>query len=120
MLAQEKYSTTVDNLFAASQMMPVVSDCMTVKESQGVLNRGALLDKDGAICTVDSGKNNVSEVYAVLAEDVDTSKGAVEAAVYFTGEFNEKALSFKKDNDALVSDFKASARKVGIFFKPAI
>ena len=90
MLAQEKYTTTADNLFAASQMMPVVADAM------------------------------ISEVYAVLAEDVDTTKGAVEAAVYLTGEFNENALSFKPDNDALVSDFKASARKVCIFFKPAI
>ena len=43
-----------------------------------------------------------------------------EAAVSLTGEFNENALSFKPDNDALVSDFKASARKVCIFFKPAI
>ena len=48
------------------------------------------------------------------------TKGAVEAAVYLTGEFNENALSFKPDNDALVSDFKASARKVCIFFKPSI
>lgn len=41
MLAQEKYTTTADNLFAASQMMPVVADAMTVKASQGALKRGA-------------------------------------------------------------------------------
>ena len=56
----------------------------------------------------------------MLTEDVDTTSGAVEAAVYLTGEFNQNALSFKTDNDALVGDFKASARKVGIFFKPSI
>ena len=120
MLAQEKYTTTADNLFAASQMMPVVADAMTVTASQGALKRGALLDATGTLCTVDAGKTTISEVYAVLAEDVDTTDGAVEAAVYLTGEFNENALSFKPDNDALVSDFKASARKVCIFFKPAI
>ena len=116
MLAQEKYATTADNLFAASQMMPVVADAMTVKASQGALKRGALLDATGTLCTVNAGKTTVSDVYAVLAEDVDTT----EAAVYLTGEFNENALSFKPDNDALVSDFKASARKVCIFFKPSI
>lgn len=119
MLAQEKYTTTADNLFAASQMMPVVADAMTVKASQGALKRGALLDATGTLCTVNAGKTTISEVYAVLAEDVDTTT-AVEAAVYLTGEFNENALSFKADNDAVIGDFKASARKVGIFFKPSI
>lgn len=120
MLAQEKYTTTADNLFAASQMMPVVADAMTVKASQGALKRGALLDATGTLCTVNAGKTTVSEVYAVLAEDVDTTGAAVEAAVYLTGEFNENALSFKTENAAAVADFKASARKVGIFFKPSI
>ena len=120
MLAQEKYTTTADNLFAASQMMPVVADAMTVKASQGALKRGALLDATGTLCTVTAGKTTVSEVYAVLAEDVDTTDAAVEAAVYLTGEFNENALSFKTENAAAVADFKASARKVGIFFKPSI
>lgn len=68
MLAQEKYTTTADNLFAASQMMPVVADAMTVKASQGALKRGALLDATGTLCTVNAGKTTVSEVYAVLAE----------------------------------------------------
>lgn len=120
MAMQETHTTTVDNLFAASQVMPVVADSMKVKTTQGVLKRGALIDKGGTLCTVNSGKTTISDVYAVLAEDVDTSKGDVTAAVYLTGEFNENALSFKTDNDALVSDFKPSARKVGIFFKPSI
>ena len=120
MAMQETHTTTVDNLFAASQIMPVVADSMMVKTSQGVLKRGALLDKDGTLCKVDSGKTMISAVYAVLAEDVDTASGDKVAAVYLTGEFNENALSFKTENAAAVADFKASARKVGIFFKPSI
>ena len=69
MAMQETHTTTVDNLFAASQIMPVVADSMMVKTSQGVLKRGALLDKDGTLCKVDSGKTTISAVYAVLAED---------------------------------------------------
>ena len=57
---------------------------------------------------------------AVLAEKANAADNDVQAVVYFSGEFNENALSFKPDNDALVSDFKASARKVCIFFKPFI
>ena len=119
MAMQETFTTTVDNLFAASQIMPVVADSMTVKTSQGVLKRGALLDKDGTLCKVDSGKTTISAVYAVLAEDVDTASGKV-AAVYLTGEFNEDALSFNAENSAAVADFKPSARQVSIFFKPSI
>ena len=118
MAMQETHTTTVDNLFAASQIMPVVADSMMVKTSQGVLKRGALLDKDGTLCKVDSGKTTISAVYAVLAEDVDT--GDKVAAVYLTGEFNEDALSFNAENSAAVADFKPSARQVSIFFKPSI
>ena len=84
MAMQETHTTTVDNLFAASQIMPVVADSMMVKTSQGVLKRGALLDKDGTLCKVDSGKTTISAVYAVLAEDVDTASGDKVAAVYLT------------------------------------
>ena len=115
MAMQETFTTTVDNLFAASQIMPVVADSMTVKTSQGVLKRGALLDKDGTLCKVDSGKTTISAVYAVLAEDVDTASGDKVAA-----EFNEDALSFNAENSAAVADFKPSARQVSIFFKPSI
>ena len=120
MAMQETHTTTVDNLFAASQIMPVVADSMMVKTCQGVLKRGALLDKDGTLCKVDSGKTTISAVYAVLAEDVDTASGDKVAAVYLTGEFNEDALSFNAENSAAVADFKPSARQVSIFFKPSI
>jgi len=99
-----------DNLFA-SQVMPVVSDLMTVAQT-GALKRGSVLTVGGTLAGAED------EVYAVLAEDVDTTAEAVEAAVYLTGEFNISALAVAEG--AVVEDLKASARKVGIFFKKAI
>ena len=58
-----------------------------------------------------------ADVYAVLAEDVDTTDEAKEAAVYLTGEFNEKALIVA---EGAAADFKKSARKVSIFIKPCM
>ena len=109
MSMQETFEMTRDNLFAATQMMPVVADKLTVAKA-GELKRGSLLKNDGAIVTTAS-----DEVYAVLAEDVDTTDTAKEAAVYLTGEFNENAL--KVGGDIAVADVKVAARKVSIFIK---
>lgn len=126
MALQEQHVATVENLFA-SNVFPVVSDSLQVAASQGALKRGTLLTDDGKICHKEptgggEGKDQpvFDEVYAVLAEDVDTTSGAVVAPVYLTGEFREDALIIKTDNSATIGDFKASARKVGIFFKPGI
>lgn len=126
MALQEQHVATVENLFA-SQVFPVVSDSLQVAASQGAIKRGTLLTADGKICHKEAtgggeGKDQpiFDEVYAVLAEDVDTTSGAVVAPVYLTGEFREDALIIKTDNSATIGDFKASARKVGIFFKPGI
>ena len=108
MAMQETFEMTRDNLFAANQIMPVVSDKLTIAKA-GALTRGTLLTADGAAVAASG------EVYAVLAEDVDTTEAAKDAAVYLTGEFNEKALKIAADGD--VATVKASARKVGIFIK---
>ena len=107
---QYESSICVDNLFATSTQH-VVSDVLLIAQA-GVLKRGTLLDENGA--AVSTG----AEVYAVLAEDVDTTNEAREAAVYLTGEFNEKALIVAEG--AAVADFKKSARKVSIFIKPCM
>ena len=111
MAFQEHYEMTRDNLFAATQLMPVVPDSLMVAKA-GLLKRGTLLDANGAVVASNA------EVYAVLAEDVDTTDAAQSAPVYLTGEFNENALIVAEG--AAVADFKASARKVCIFFKPSI
>lgn len=113
MSMQETYTTTADNLFAASQVMPVVSDSLNIPQGK-TLKRGTLLTAAGAaVATADT-----DEVYAVLAEDVDTTEAAKDVAVYLTGEYNVNALIV--GGEASADDFKASARKVGIFIKPSI
>ena len=110
MTMQYSSSVTVDNLFATS-VIPVMADVLSVAAGQE-LKRGALLDASGTLCGADS------EVYAVLADDVTTTDATVEAAVYLTGEFNEKALSVA--GGATVAGLKQSARKVSIFIKPCM
>lgn len=105
---QETNTFTPDNLFAATQVMPVVADSLSVAKS-GVLARGTLLTAAGAVVSA------AADVYAVLAEEVDTTDAAKEAAVYLTGEFNENALTV--GGSLSVADCKAAARKVGIFIK---
>lgn len=108
-LQEETQKITRDNLFAQNQEIPVVTDKLTIAIGEGALKRGCLIDDAGKACT------DSAEPYAVLAEDVDTTKEAVEAPVYFTGEFNVAALSAKSGVD--VKTLKVAARKVGIFMK---
>lgn len=112
MAMQESFELKRENLFAATQMMPIVADKMTIAKS-GVLKRGSLLDETGALIAAAD-----TAVYAVLAEDVDTTNAAKDAPVYLTGEFNENGVIVGGDISA--ADVKASARKVGIFLKPSI
>lgn len=113
MAMQETYSTTRDNLFAASQIMPVDADSLTIASGQN-LKRGSLVTAAGALCA----DAESDEVYAVLAEDVDATDAAKDAAVYLTGDYNENHVIV--GGSAKASDFKVSARKVGIFIKPGI
>lgn len=110
MTMQYESSVTVDNLFSTS-VIPVLTDILTIAQS-GVVKRGTLLTAAGAMVKASD------EVYAVLAEDVDTTSASKEAAVYLTGEFNEKALIV--DSGSTVADFKVSARKVSIYIKPTM
>lgn len=107
MAMQETYTLTRDNLFT-HQHFPIKQSKLTVAQA-GLIKRGTLLDSAGAV--VASG----AEVYAVLAEDVDTTKAAKDAGVYLSGEFNESELIVAEG--ASVADFKASARKVCIFIE---
>lgn len=108
MSLQETHTFTPDNLFAATQVMPVVADTLNIAQA-GALTKGSLLSAAGALIT------SAADVYAVLAEDVDTTDAAKDAPVYLTGEFNENALTV--GGELTVADVKAAARKVGIFIK---
>ena len=130
MLQHEIEKFTPDNLFAATQLMPVVTGKITVASGQGRLSRGTLLTAAGTMCAKAapeasegsevSEEPSADEVYAILADDIDATDAAVEAPVYFTGDFNEDALFFDDSNGATIDDFRASARKVSIFLRKNI
>ena len=113
MAMQEHFECTRDNLFAASQIMPVDADSLQIASGQN-LKRGSLVTAAGALCTT----AGTDEVYAVLAEDCDATDAAKDAAVYLTGDYNENHIIV--GDGATAAGFKVSARKVGIFIKPGV
>ena len=123
-------AATLDNLIAA------LPDSVTGSKSSGVVTITAAttgtagnsiaLAKSGSDITVSGatlsgGVDEVvdTDVYAVLAEDCDTTEGAKEAAVYLTGEFNIDAVKVNSNVDDMAA-VKIAARKVGIFLKKNI
>lgn len=123
-------AATIDNVIAA------LPDSVTGAKSSGVLTITAVaagtagnsiaLAKSGSDITVSGatltgGVDEVvdTDVYAVLAEDCDTTEGAKEAAVYLTGEFNINAVKVNENVDDMAA-VKIAARKVGIFLKKNI
>jgi hypothetical protein len=107
-LHETENSPKLDNLFSATQIMPVVPGKITL--AMGVnAKRGALVTSAGALATA------AADVYAVLAEDTDATGAATEAPVYLTGEFNANALSV--GGSISVADCVVEARKIGIFIK---
>lgn len=122
MTMQYSSHVDVDNLFATS-VIQVKTSTLSIAAHQ-TLKRGSLLTASGTLVSStttvsgDAAVTTYDDVYAVLADDVTTTNTAVTAAVYLTGEFNEKALKVATDNT--VANFKESARKVGIFIEPCM
>lgn len=120
-LSVEKTSFEYDALFAGTQVQPVVADEVTIAEGAN-LKRGTVLgkiDASGLCVAVNSALETGAEnVYAILAEDVDATDADKKAPAYFTGEFNEAALTFGGTDDA--DDHRDAAKAIGIFFKTNI
>ena len=119
MALQETYTSTTDNLFAGTQVMPVVADGVTLaaagEGAEPLILRGTLLTTtDGKTYTP---ATDGDDVFAVLAEDTLADKEK-QAPAYLTGEFNRRALITGDDSD--VADFIFSARKAGIFIKDTV
>lgn len=119
MAMQETYTLNADNLFAGTQVQPVVADEVIVASGAGVLVRGTALglDADGKYNIVDSG-GDVTAVVAILAETVDATSEDRPAPAYFTGEFNKNSIVFGGTDTA--DDHIDAARARGIFFKDAV
>lgn len=120
---------TIDNVIAA---LPSdvegskASSVLTIKaKAAGTAGNSIALAKSSSAITLSGdalsgGVDQVldTEVYAVLAEDCDTTEGAKDAAVYLTGDYNENHIIVA--NGVSVADCKVNARKVGIFIKPGV
>ena len=120
---------TIDNVIAA---LPSdvegskASSVLTIKaKAAGTAGNSIALAKSSSVITLSGdalsgGVDQVldTEVYAVLAEDCDTTDGAKDAAVYLTGDYNENHIIVA--NGVSVADCKVNARKVGIFIKPGV
>lgn len=111
-----------DNIFAASQVQPVVATAATVLSGEGVLARGSVMGRvsaSGKLKLVDSTENDGSEKpYGILADSVDATSADATGVIFLTGEFNSDALIFGGTDTA--ADHEAEARKIGLFFKTNI
>lgn len=99
------YTPVQDNLWAGTQVQPVVADAIELAASQGELKVGTVLGKVTATglykVTNKASEDGSEEVACVLAVDVDTgTDGEVVATAYFTGEFNINALTFGGESAA--------------------
>lgn len=109
-----------DDLFAGEQNLVTYQG--TVLTGQGVLSRGSVLAQDSGngdkLVLVDSGSatTSITEPYAILAEEVDTSSGDVVAPLYAAGVFNEDALIFGGTDDK--ETHRAALRDLNMFIKP--
>lgn len=122
-------AATLDNVIAALPSDVVgskSSGVLTIKaKAAGTAGNSIALAESSSVITLSGdalsgGVDQVldTEVYAVLAEDCDTTDGAKNAAVYLTGDYNENHIIVA--NGVSVADCKVNARKVGIFIKPGI
>lgn len=125
MTTQETYSYTADNLFAGTQVQPVVADGVVLASGSGVVERGTVLGKitaSGKYIPVDSeadeGTAGADAPVCVLAETVNTADGDVTTAAYFTGEFNARAVKFGGSDTAATHKDALAAR--GIFLKDTV
>lgn len=108
-----------DNIFAASQVQPVVATAATVLSGEGVLKRGSVMGKvslSGKLKLVNSSEDDGSQhPYGILADDVDATSADATGVIFLTGEFNSDALIF--DGTDTASTHESEARKIGLFFK---
>lgn len=96
----------------------------TVLTGQGTLARGSVLARDSAnsnkLVLVDdaSATASVQIAVAILAKEIDTSSGDVDAPLYYAGEFNEDELTFGGDDT--IADHRDAMRQRGLFTRKPV
>lgn len=109
-----------DNLIAGN--MQLVTQSITLKGAQGVLQRGTVLGKDTAgvyVIAKETATDSSKTALVVLADTYDTSAGDVSGAgAYFTGEFNANRIIM--DASWTLDQLRDAARPLTIFFKDVV
>lgn len=93
-MVEELGTKTYDNLFAGN-VMPVVSEKITVESGAGDLPIGTVLARkanEKCIVVYSEESSPGDHPYCILAEAVDATSADVEAVGLLTGEFNEDTL----------------------------
>lgn len=96
----------------------------TVLTGQGTLARGTVLAVDtgnsNKLVAVDSDSAtpSVQVAVAILAQEIDTSSGDVDAPLYYAGEFNEDELTFGADDT--IADHRDAMRQRGLFTRAPV
>lgn len=107
---QDSYSP--ENLFIPG--FPVVAKAVVIASGQGVIARGTVIGKITATgkygVYADAGSGGLETAKLILAEDVDATSADVEATAYWSGIFNEAALT------GLTAAAKADFEGTPIFF----
>lgn len=131
-LQHESHEFIADNIFAGTQVQPVVADEVLLATGQGILTRGTAIGKkdngEYVVVALDVPEDDPDPavpgvaINAILAETTDTGDDADQTAIpapgYFTGEFNERAITFGEGETA--DDYRDAARAKGIFFKDTV
>ncbi|CAI3945418.1 head decoration protein [Commensalibacter papalotli (ex Botero et al. 2024)] len=116
-----------DNLIAGD--LQLVTQNITLKTDQGILQRGTVLSKDETgvyvISKLTSATNNdgttsttTPSSIVVLADTYNTTNGDVTAGAYFTGEFNANRIII--DDSWTLDALRDASRPFTIFFKDVV
>ena len=113
-----------DKLFAGL-VIPVLTGFAEIESGQGLLKRGTLIGKgsNGKYYILGSSVTENSKTveivpYGILTDDIDTTKGKINAAVYLSGIFNRSAVYLAEGAD--ISDYEYECRKLSIYFEDTI
>lgn len=111
-----------ENLFS-NVMQPAIRGIEKLVAGGSVVRGQALgqITSSKSMTALDADNNDGSNtIYAIAAETIDNSAGStpVDILVYYSGQFNEAALTFASGETA--ATHKSAARKLNIFFEKTI
>lgn len=106
-----------DNLIAGD--LQLVTQNITLKMGQGILQRGTVLSKDETgVYVISKSTSTAPTSIVVLADTFDTTDNDVTAGAYFTGEFNANRIVM--DDSWALDALRDAARPFTIFFKDVV